>query len=163
MHTPESLYKRLDELGIRYTTIAHAPVFTVKEADKILAQLPPHGPCKNLFLKDKKNHLYLVVALCDTGIIIKELAKILSAPGLRFASPEQLMASLGVIPGAVTPFGLINDQQHTVTVILDPRIFGYQYIGIHPLANDATTLLTPGDIKLFINSCGNRIVELPGT
>lgn len=161
MHTPQTLFERLDALGIKYVNYKHAPAFTVQDAHEILVHLPPFGPCKNLFLRDKKNRLYLVVVLFDTKISIKELAKALSAPELRFANPEQLLCTLGVTPGSVTPFGLINDIQHSVTVILDQKLFTHEYIGIHPLVNDATTLLAPTDLRLFIESCGNRIIELP--
>lgn len=157
MHTPQSLFERLNQLGIKYVTYNHAPVFTVQDAHEILVHLPPHGPCKNLFLRDKKNRLYLVVALFDTKVVIKELAKTFSAPELRFASSEQLFDSLGVTPGSVTPFGLINDIHHSVSVILDHEMLTHEYIGIHPLINNATTLITPIDLCSFIVSCGNRI------
>lgn len=161
MHTPESLFERLDALSIKHSTYHHAPAFTVHDAQEIMSHLPPCGPCKNLFLKDKKGRLYLVIALFDTIISIKELGKALQASELHFASPEQLLLTLGVTPGSVTPFGLINDKDHSVIVVFDPALLAHAYIGVHPLINSATTLLTPEALKLFIESCGNRIVQLP--
>lgn len=110
-----------------------------------------------MFLKDKKNRLFLVVALFQTTVVIKELAKAFSAPELRFAPPEMLMNILGVAPGSVTPFGLINDTGHCTTVILDKDLLAHELIGIHPLINNATTLISPTDLIVFIESCGNRI------
>jgi len=152
------LYKRLDEWGINYMTYEHAPAHKVSDAQEIIAGLPEHGPCKNLFLRDKKYRFYLVVALFETKIALKKLAKVLDAPELRFAGPDQLHELLGVIPGAVTPFGLINDCEHQVTVVLDKQLFSHVYVGVHPLINTATTLLTPHDLRLFVESCGNRVI-----
>lgn len=153
-----TLYERLNKLGINYATYAHAPAHKVSDAQEILAALPEHGPCKNLFLRDKKDCFYLVVALFETKIVLKELAKVLKAPELRFAAPEKLHEFLGVIPGAVTPLGLIHDYDHQVTVIFDAALFSHALVGIHPLVNTATTLLNPRDLRLFVESCGNKVI-----
>lgn len=161
MFGSQQLFERLNVLGIMHKTYQHAPAFSVKDAEAIMAYLPPHGPCKNLFLKDKNNRLYLVTALFETKISLKQLEENLSAPKLHFANPDQLYSVLGVQPGSVTPFGLINDTGHAVTVVLDQGLFVHEKIGIHPLINTATTLLAPVGLRSFIEACGNRIVHLP--
>lgn len=152
------LYKRLDELGITYTTYTHDPAYKVSEAQEILGDLDAHGLCKSLFLKNKKNQMYIIVALFETRIDLKEVAKVLRTRELHFASAECLQAILGVLPGSVTPFGLINDKEHIVTVVLDSAMFSCPLVGIHPMINTATTLLNPRDLRLFIESCGNKVI-----
>jgi len=152
------LYKRLDELGITYTTYTHDSVYKVSEAQKILGDLDAHGLCKSLFLKNKKNQIYLIVALFETKIDLKEVAKVLLTRELHFASAEYLQAILGVLPGSVTPFGLINDKEHVVTVVLDSAMFSCSLVGVHPMINTATTLLNPQDLRFFVESCGNKVI-----
>ncbi len=160
MITKELLFKKLQDLNISSQTYEHKPLFTCEEALKYIDQLPPHGPIKNLFLIDKKKQYWLVVALHSTQIQLKELATNLPAPGLRFAGPDDLLKYLGVTPGSVTPFALMNDTEHAVNIILDEHIFEHDVIGVHPLLNDATTLLSPQDLATFITSCGNHIRSL---
>ncbi len=149
----ETVFERLNQLGIRYQTFHHEPLFTVEQAVSIKI---PGATCKNLFLKDSKKGLWLVVAVGSTKISLKELGKSLGAPELRFAGPEQLMEFLGVEPGSVTPFGLLNDTEHRVKVILDSALFDQELVGFHPLKNDATVVLDPRDLQKFIESCGNE-------
>src|SRR5256885_3966821 len=106
--TPEELFAHLDALGIAYKTYTHPPVFTVTEAVALRGQLPG-GHCKSLFLKDKKGGLWLVVTLEERSIDLKRLAAQLSAPRFSFGNPELLYETLGVRPGSVTPFALLND------------------------------------------------------
>jgi Ala-tRNA(Pro) deacylase len=129
----------------------------VQEAQDILVALPAFGPCKSLFLKDKKNNLYLVVALFTTTVLLKALARMFASTDLHFAREEKLNEVLGVLPGSVTPFGLLNDAKHSVIVLLDKAILQHNLIGVHPLRNDATTLIAPNDLVKFIESCGNRL------
>lgn len=157
MNTKELLFKTLEKLSIKSETFTHQPVFTCDEAMTIKHQLPPHAPIKNLFLKDKKKQFWLICALHSTQIQLKALAKFLPAQDLRFASAEDLLRHLDVTPGSVTPLALINDAGHVVNVILDQQIFEHPIIGIHPLSNDATTLLTPQDLQTFIKSCDNKV------
>ena len=114
--TPQDLFARLDRLGIAHTTHPHPPLFTVEESKRLRGALPG-GHCKNLFLRDKKRNLFLLVALEDRPIDLKSLRHALGAAGnLSFGSPETLMEVLGVAPGAVTPFALINDRDRRATV-----------------------------------------------
>lgn len=153
------LYNIFNELHISYQTFTHEPLFTIEQAVKISLVLP--GPyVKNLFLKDNKKQLWLLVAHADTQINLKESAQLLNAPGLRFADQELLKNILGVLPGSVTPFGIINDVDKKVTIILDQTLFNYVSVGMHPLENTATTFITPQDLVKFIESRGNKYVRI---
>jgi Ala-tRNA(Pro) deacylase len=153
--TREDLIARLDELGIRTLTVDHAPVFTVAESSKLERELPG-GHTKNLFLKDKKARLFLVVALGHARIDLKSLHKVLGSDRLSFGSPELLMEVLGVPPGSVTPFALINDKDRRVTVILDADMMRHERLNYHPLVNTATTNIAREDLLAFIGACGHE-------
>jgi Ala-tRNA(Pro) deacylase len=144
----------LNTLSIPHITYHHEPVFTVEQALQ-LASTIPGASCKNLFLKDSKNRFYLVVAVHDTVINLKKLSKYVHAPELRFANADLLKHYLGVEPGSVTPFGLIHDQDHAVTVFLDSNLFTHADVGFHPLINNATTVISSENLKKFIAACGN--------
>jgi len=161
MHTEKDLFEYLDKIEILHKTYYHEPVLTVEQAEKAYINSPAFGQCKNLFLKDRRKKIWLLVAHKDTNIMLKKIAKALDAPELRFASPELLKENLGVAPGAVTPFGVLNDSEHKVNVILDPALFDYELVGFHPLHNAATTLIKPADLKKFIEQQGNTIIMLP--
>jgi Ala-tRNA(Pro) deacylase len=153
----EALYAYLTKLEIPFETHEHAPAFTCDQMGDIKKNMPAHGGIKNLFLKDKKKHYYLLSALYDTKIELKVLAKTWNAPELRFARPDELETILGVKPGSVTLFALLNDKDHLVQVILDNAIFAQERIGLHPLRNDKTTLVTPQDAKKFAEILGYKI------
>lgn len=159
--TPAELFARLDALGIRHLTHHHPPVFTVAEAAMLRGSLPG-GHCKSLFLKDRKDGLWLVVALEDRRIDLKALADRLRAPRFSFGSPALLEAVLGVTPGSVTPFALINDRARRVRVVLDAAMLKRDPLNYHPLVNTETTSIAPGDLLRFIEQCGHRaeVVEL---
>ncbi len=159
--TPEQLLARLAELGIPSRTVRHPPVFTVEESKALRGELPG-GHVKNLFLRDKKGALWLVVAQEDRRIDLKELARRIGAGKVSFASPERLMRHLGVVPGAVTPFGLINDRAAEVRVVIDRALLEQDPVNVHPLANDRTTAIAPRDLLRFIEACGHtpRILDL---
>src|SRR3954466_9555594 len=137
--TPDDLFAALDALGIKHTTVKHPPVFTVEQASKLRGQVPG-GHTKNLFLRDKKNALYLIVALEDARIDLKGLHRTLGATGrFSFGSADLLLEVWGVTPGSVTPFGAINDTQGRVTVVLDAEMMEHQTLNYHPLINTMTT------------------------
>lgn len=152
--TQEALFARLQELGIETTTHRHPPVFTVEEAKHLRGELAG-GHCKSLFLKDKKNRLWLVVCLEDRQIDMKALAATIGAARLSFGKPDLLTRVLGVEPGSVTPFGLINDTEQQVTVVLDRQMLTHAPLNYHPLQNDATTQIAPDDLVRFIDACGH--------
>ncbi len=155
------LFERLEELGIETETHTHAPVFTVEESRKVRGRLPG-AHCKSLFLKDKKGVLWLVVALEDRRLDLKALAPLIGAARLSFGSPERLATHLGVVPGAVTPFALINDDRHAVRAVIDTAVMEAERAHFHPLSNDATTAIAPADLLRFIRALGHdpMVVDL---
>jgi Ala-tRNA(Pro) deacylase len=159
--TRQDLFARLTGLGIETETVEHPAVFTVAESSVLERQLPG-GHTKNLFLKDRKDRLFLVVALGHAQIDLKTLHKALGCDRLSFGRPELLLEVLGVPPGSVTPFALINDTACRVTVILDADMMRYERLNYHPLANTATTNIAREDLLRFIRSCGHepRIVAV---
>jgi Ala-tRNA(Pro) deacylase len=151
MHaTPDILFKRLEDLGLAIENHRHAPAFTVKEAQTHCAHLPG-GHCKNLFLKDKKGILWLVVTLNERSIDMKSLRKLIGSHHLSFGKPELLGEVLGVEPGSVTPFALINDTEGRVNVVLDKKMMGMDLLNYHPLTNSMTTAITPSNLLTFIH------------
>jgi Ala-tRNA(Pro) deacylase len=159
----EELFGRLDSLGIATRTVDHAPVFTVDEAKKVHDGMPG-GHCKNLFCKDEKGALWLIVALEDAVINLKAAPAKIGSKRLTFGKPDLLMDILGVEPGSVTPFGLINDTTAKTNVILDEAMMRHDTLNFHPLRNDATTAIGASDLVTFITSCGHapRIVAVSG-
>lgn len=148
-------FSHLDKLGISIQTQTHPPVFTVEEAKKYCEHLPGMH-LKNLFLKDKKDQLWLVVAENDKLIDLKRLRKKIGSGHLSFGKPEILAKTLGVIPGSVTPFGLINDSSLSVRIIIDSDVIKNPLLNFHPLTNTATSSITPKDLIAFIESCGHK-------
>lgn len=149
------LLECLDEFGITHRTVDHQPVFTVVESAKIKADMPG-GHSKNLFLKDKKGSLFLAVAHADTKVDLVALGKIIGAKGrLSFGNPELMTATLGVEPGSVTPFALINaSPQELAYVVIDRAILDCDPVWFHPLENCASTAVSPADMIKFIENCG---------
>jgi Ala-tRNA(Pro) deacylase len=161
--TPGQLFRHLDVLGIAHRTVSHPPVFTVAEATAMRGHLPG-GHCKSLFLKDKKGGFWLAVMLEERRIDLNKLAIRLGAPRFSFGAAADLEGLLGVRPGSVTPFALVNDLAHRVTPVLDRAMLDCDPLNYHPLANDRTTAIAPADLLRFIAACGHqpRIVDLAG-
>jgi Ala-tRNA(Pro) deacylase len=153
--SPDQLFARLEELGIRTQTARHPPVFTVEEARALRGELPG-GHIKNLFLRNKKGEMWLVVAEEDRAIDLKALGDTLGAGRLSFGSAERLMTYLGVVPGAVTPFAVINDRQGQVKVAIDKAVLARSPVNCHPLANDMTTAIAPDDLVAFLEATGHK-------
>ena len=162
--TPEQLFAALDALGIAHATVKHPAVFTVEQAARLRGEVAG-GHTKNLFLRDKKYELYLVVALEDAEIDLKGLHRQLGASGrFSFGSPDLLREVWGVDPGAVTPFGAINDTQGRVTVVLDAAMMEHATLNYHPLVNTMTTSIARDDLVKFLQSTGHipRIERVSG-
>ncbi len=159
--TRAELIAYLDTLGIPTKTYEHAAVFTVAESLAIEKTMPG-GHTKNLFLKDKKDKLFLVVALHDAAIEMKSLHKALDCDRLSFGKAELLEQVLGIKPGSVTPFSVINDKGGQVTVILDAPMMEHALLNYHPLENTATTVIARDDLLRFIRATGHepRIVAV---
>jgi Ala-tRNA(Pro) deacylase len=158
--TQEDLFARFDALGVAHTTHPHRPIFTVEEGADLKAQLPG-GHSKNLFLKDKKGRLFLLSALGSTKIDLNAVSKLLGVSGrFSFGNAELLMQHLGITPGSVTLFALINDPELKVTLLLDEGFFAYDLVNFHPLRNDATTAISPADLMKFIRSLDREPIRL---
>lgn len=148
------LLARLDALGIAHETVAHEPVFTVEESQALRGQLDG-AHVKNMFLRDKKKRLWLVTVLEDRTVDLKALKKRIGAQGsLSFGDADLLMAVVGVSPGSVTPFGVINDAEKRLTVVLDAGILDHATVNAHPLRNDKTTRIASADLERFIAAEG---------
>ena len=153
--TPEELWARLDQLGIAHTTHRHSPVFTVEEAQRLKGDLPG-AHTKNLFLRDKKGTMWLLVARFDTDVDLHVVAPQVGARGrLSFGSPERLMRYLGVIPGSVTPFAVLNDHGKKVSVALDSGLRNQEVWNAHPLDNSMTTAVSRDDLLRFLDAMGH--------
>src|ERR1043165_3220313 len=162
--TPEELCAALDRLGIAHPTVSHPPLFTVEQSRSLRGSIAG-GHTKNLFLRDKKGALFLVTALEDAAIELKSLHRRLDATGrFSFGSADLMMETLGVTPGAVTPFGAINDTAQQVTVVLDAELMAHAVINAHPLTNTMTTSIARNDLVKFLESTGHppRIVGVAG-
>jgi len=161
--TPAALFARLAELGIESETVEHAPVFTVEEAKALRGELPG-AHIKNLFLRNKKGAMWLVTCQEDRQIDLKQLGASLGAGRLSFGSAERLMKYLGVLPGAVTPFAVINDRQNTVTVALDRALLDQDPVNCHPLVNTMTTAISGADLVRFLEAEGHppQILDFEG-
>jgi Ala-tRNA(Pro) deacylase len=145
----------LEELGIATQTVEHPPLFTVEESQALRGEIAG-GHTKNLFLKDKKDCVFLVVAEEDAEINMKSLHKLIGSARLSFGRPELLGELFGVVPGAVTPFGAINDTAGRVTVILDEGLMRHERLNFHPLENTATTTINRDDLLTFLRHTGHE-------
>jgi len=153
----DPVYARLAELGIAYTRHEHPPVATVEEAARHWADIDATH-CKNLFLRNQKgNRHYLVVIVHSKKADLRAVADQIGDGKLSFASPERLMSHLGLTPGSVSPFGLINDRARTVRVVLDRDLKAATRVSFHPNINTATVTIGAGDFDRFLAACGNTV------
>lgn len=154
--TRDELLARLDELGITARTVDHPPLFTVEDSQALRGDIAG-GHTKNLFLKDKKGNLFLVVVEEETKVDLKSLHVPLGAASkFSFGSAELLEEVLGVKPGAVTAFGPVNDTTGRVTVVLDAELMAHDQINCHPLVNTSTTTLASADLVRFLRATGHE-------
>lgn len=154
--TPAELFAHLDRLGIPHSTVTHPPLFTVEQSQALRGQIPG-GHTKNLFLKDKKDALFLVTALEDATIELKSLHRRLNASGrFSFGSANLMLETLGITPGAVTPFGALNDLTQRVTIVLDKALMARPTINAHPLVNTMTTSISREGLLAFLASTGHN-------
>jgi len=147
--TQEALFALLDKLGIAHQTVAHPPIFTAEQGKAFESKIPGM-PCKNLFLKDKKDVLWLVVLPVAKRAQLARIEHAIGSARLSFAKPELLLEFLGITPGSVTPFALMNDAKRRVTVVLDADMMKAGLMNVHPLRNDASTALLADDLLKFI-------------
>jgi Ala-tRNA(Pro) deacylase len=149
----DDLFALLDRLGIAHATVTHPPLFTVEQSQALRI---PGGHTKNLFLRDKKGSLFLVSALEDAVVDLKSLHRRLGAGGrFSFGSADLMRATLGIEPGAVTPFAAINDTEGKVSVVLDAALMQHATINCHPLVNTMTTSIASRDLLRFLEAAGH--------
>lgn len=159
--TPDDLFKFLSELEIETTTVTHPPLHTVEESKALRGDLSG-AHIKNLFLKDKKGRLFLLTCLENRTVNMKTLDKTLGSARLSFGKPDLLWETLGVRPGAVTPFSLINDRgaDKKVTFAIDRSLQESDLIHAHPLHNEATTAISSDGLAKFIEACGHTALSI---
>lgn len=157
----EPLLQRLADLGIAVATVEHAPVHTVEESGELYEKIPG-GHTKNLFLKDAKGALFLIVAHHATRVDLKRLPPVIGSARLSFGRADLLQDVLGVQPGSVTAFALINDRDRKVQVVFDQNLMAFATINLHPMENSATTSIAREDLLRFIRATGHtpRIAAL---
>jgi Ala-tRNA(Pro) deacylase len=153
--TRDDLFRRLDDLGIETRTVEHKAVYTVAESTG-LERCLPGGHTKNLFLKDAKGRLYLVIAASHTAVDLKTLHKRLGCARLSFGKADLLMEVLGIPAGSVTAFALMNDRESRVSVAIDANLMRHESVNCHPLVNTATTNIGRDDLLAFIRACGHE-------
>jgi Ala-tRNA(Pro) deacylase len=153
--SPDELFAYLEGLGIAHKTVTHPAVFTVEEARALRGQVAG-GHTKNLFLRDKKDIPYLVVAAENAAIELRSLHRLLGASGrFSFGSPTLLRELLGVEPGSVTPFAVINDKSARVKVVLDAAMMANEMLNFHPLVNTGTTTIARESLLKFLEATGH--------
>jgi Ala-tRNA(Pro) deacylase len=153
--SPESLMEGLKALNIDFTLHHHEAVYTVAESEKVDAKIPGTH-CRNLFLRDKKKKNFLVVLQNATEVEMKKLPDVIGSGRLSFGSDDRLWQYLGVRPGSVCPFSIINDTDHQVKIILDKSMMETDIVNYHPLLNTMTVGLKPDDLMKFIESTGHE-------
>ena len=146
------LFARLDALGLAHNTVEHPPLYTVEQSRELRGDLAG-GHIKNLFLRDKKRRMWLVTVQEDREMDLKSLRHRIGARGnLSFGNAGMLMEHLGIIPGAVTPFAVINDRAGKVAMVLDEALLEISPVNAHPLRNDRTTAIAPQDLVRFLEA-----------
>jgi Ala-tRNA(Pro) deacylase len=153
--TPEDLFAFLDRLAVAHTTVTHPPLFTVEQSQALRGTIPG-GHTKNLFLKDKKDAVFLVVAPEEGNVDLKTLHHKLGAGRFSFGSAELMLELLGVAPGAVTAFGVINDSHARVNVVLDAALMENEILNCHPLVNTMTTSIPREGLLRFFEATGHK-------
>lgn len=148
------LYTQLDALNISYRTEEHPAIFTVEEGRDIKARLPG-GHSKNLFLKDKAGDFFLISAVGDTPIKLNRLHPHIGCKRLSFGKEDALFEHLGVRPGSVTVFSIMNDVDGKVRLILDKALFDHEHVWFHPMRNTASTRIKPDDMLQFVKATGH--------
>lgn len=156
-----SLLETLESIDIHVKLYEHSPIFTVAEGEHLKADMPGVH-VRNLFLRDKKKNNFLIVAANETELDLKKLSELLNASRFSFGSPERLWEHLGIRPGAVNPFTVINDPDHQVSLYLDAYMMNADLMNVHPMDNAKTVGITPKDLIKFLEHIGHpySIIDL---
>ena len=162
--TPDDLFALLDRLGIAHETVSHPPLFTVEASRRLRGKIPG-GHTKNLFLSDKRGRVFLVAALEDAAIDLKRVHHRLGAGRFSFGSAALMRELIGIEPGAVTPFALMNDTAGRVVIVLDAPMMGEARLNFHPLVNTMTTTISRDDLVKFLEATGHvpQILAVSGS
>lgn len=150
--SPDKLFATLAQLGIPYQLYHHEPAFTVAESEHLKRDIPGLH-CRNLFVRDKKERMFLITLGNDTHVDLKGLEKLLGCGRLSFGSPERLWQYLGVRPGHVCPFAVINDKNNKVISVIDKAMMEAETVAVHPMENHMTICLKPADLLNFLEFC----------
>lgn len=154
--TSEALFAFLDGLGIQTRTVNHPPLYTVADSQALRGEIDG-GHTKNLFLKDKKDNYFLLTVDEEAVVDLKTIHQLIGgASKVSFGKPEALLELLGVVPGAVTAFGPINDTRGRVKVFLDAGLMAHETVNCHPLVNTATTSIKSADLVKFLRATGHE-------
>lgn len=157
------VFELLEKLGISHQTLDHPPLFTVEESRALRGEIVG-GHTKNLFLKDKAGNLFLVTAEEDSPLDLKTIDKVIGAKGrVSFASAEQMMRHLGILPGSVSPLALVNDAGGAVRFVIERKLLDHSPVNVHPLVNTRTTSLGPEALLAYVRATGHEpaILDLP--
>ena len=157
--SPSDLFAYLDDLSIEHETVEHEATFTVEEGRHLKASMPG-GHSKNLFMKDKDDTIILISAWCDSQLKLNQLHKLIGTRRLSFASAELMQDVLGVQPGSVTAFGLMNDHHHRANFVVDAALMAFDTVNFHPLTNTATTAISSADLRKFADATGHGLTEI---
>jgi Ala-tRNA(Pro) deacylase len=153
----KNIYEILTSLGIVYKKYQHTAVFTVAEAEKVDAEIEG-GKTKNLLLRNgNKQKYYLVIVEASRRVDMKMLSAKLGEKRLSFASPDELFAKLGLTPGSVSPFGLLNNDDNDVIVIVDKDLLEYEQLGFHPNKNTESLVISIESFQKFLVWTGNVV------
>ena len=150
----EQLLAHLDNLGISYRLHEHEPIFTVEQGEPLKKSIPGMH-CRNLFLYDKKKRMFLITAANETQIDLKKLPQLIESGRLSFCSPARLWDRLGITPGSVNPFCIMNDKEGTVRMVLDSAMMDVEIVNYHPMDNSWTIGMAPSDLLKFLDSTGH--------
>ena len=154
--SPDELFAYLDSLGIVHKSVNHPPLFTVGESQALRGKIPG-AHTKNLFLRDKKGTVFLVVTLEDAAIELRSLHRLLGASGrFSFGSADLMRELIGVEPGSVTPFAVLNDKLLRVTVVLDAAMMAHAVLNFHPMVNTGTTTISREGLLKFLEATGHK-------
>ncbi len=157
--SPADLFAYLDDLNIAHSTVEHAATFTVEEGRHLKASMPG-GHSKNLLMKDKDGTIVLISAWADSQLKLNQLHKLIGTRRLSFANAELMMECLGVAPGSVTAFALMNDTEQRVRFIVDAALMGFDKVNFHPLVNTATTAISREGLRRFVEATGHSLTEV---
>lgn len=159
--TAKQLLNALETLGVEHQTTTHEALYTVDQAKEV-AYDEPGAHTKNLFLRNKKGRMFLLVVESDHRVDLRGLRDKLNVPGgqFAFASTERLGLYLGVVPGSVSPLAVYNDHECAVQVLIQRTLLEHEWIYLHPCRNTHSTRLRTHDLLEILNSWKHPVTVL---